>query len=159
MSSDHFARQLRFVVPGACITFWLHTPSLIARIWAEAAPFARFVSVIGLLSVTLIISLLPLQVAGGRVGAVGLPNDHAVLIHLFDSCDQGNSTRRASLIVNSNRVTYVLNLPPSCGFFFLVSIDRGESPESCHPLFLYVGIFPFFLFGKPLQQPFWMGST
>ena len=46
MSSDHLARQLRFVVPGACITLWLRTPSLIARIWTEAAPFARFVSAI-----------------------------------------------------------------------------------------------------------------
>ena len=101
MSSDHFARQLRFVVPGACITLWLHTPSLIARIWAEAAPFARCVSIIGLLSVTLIVSLLPLQVAGRRVGAVGLANDRVVFVHLFDSCDQGNSTRRTSLIVKS----------------------------------------------------------
>jgi hypothetical protein len=57
MFSDHLARQLRFVVPGACITLWLRTPSLIARIWTEAAPFARFVSVFGLLSVTLIVSL------------------------------------------------------------------------------------------------------
>ena len=55
MSSDHFARQLRFVVPGACITLWLRTPSLIARIWTDAAPFARFVSVFGLLSVTLMV--------------------------------------------------------------------------------------------------------
>ena len=46
MSSDHLARQLRFVVPGACITLWLRTPSLIAHIWTEAAPFARFVSAI-----------------------------------------------------------------------------------------------------------------
>ena len=58
MSSDHLSRQLRFVVPGACITLWLRTPSLIARIWAEATPFARFVSVCDVLSVTLIFSLL-----------------------------------------------------------------------------------------------------
>lgn len=44
MSSDHLARQLRFVVPGACITLWLHTPTLIARIWAEATPIAQLVS-------------------------------------------------------------------------------------------------------------------
>jgi hypothetical protein len=57
MSSDHLSRQLRFVVPGACITLWLRTPSLIAHIWTEATPFARFVSVFAVLSVSLIICL------------------------------------------------------------------------------------------------------
>jgi hypothetical protein len=42
MPSGHLARQFRFVIPGAAITYWLHTPSLLARIWAEdAVPLAR----------------------------------------------------------------------------------------------------------------------
>lgn len=43
MPSGHLSRQLRFVLPGAATTYWLHTPSLLARIWADAAPLARFV--------------------------------------------------------------------------------------------------------------------
>ncbi len=43
MPSGHLSRQLRFVLPGAAITYWLHTPSLLARIWVDAAPLARFV--------------------------------------------------------------------------------------------------------------------
>jgi hypothetical protein len=42
MPSGHLSRQLRFVLPGAVITYWFHTPSLLARIWADAAPLARF---------------------------------------------------------------------------------------------------------------------
>jgi hypothetical protein len=118
MSSDHLSRQLRFVVPGACITLWLRTPSLIARIWTEAAPFARFVStIIHLRDLERLLSTL--QVAGGRVGTLGLTNDRAVFVHTFDSCDQGNSTKRASLIIKlQSCFTYVLNLPLSCSFFF-----------------------------------------
>jgi hypothetical protein len=44
MPSGHLARQLRFVIPGAAITYWLHTLSIFARIWADAASLARFVS-------------------------------------------------------------------------------------------------------------------
>jgi hypothetical protein len=45
MPSGHLARQLRFVLPGAAITYWLQTPSLLAQIWsdADATPLARFV--------------------------------------------------------------------------------------------------------------------
>jgi hypothetical protein len=43
MPSGHLSRQLRFVLPGAATTYWLHTPSVLARIWADAAPLARFV--------------------------------------------------------------------------------------------------------------------
>ena len=42
MPSGHLSRQLRFVLPGAAITYWFHTPSLLAQIWADAAPLARF---------------------------------------------------------------------------------------------------------------------
>lgn len=42
MPSGHLSRQLRFVLPGAAITYWFHTPSLLTRIWADAAPLARF---------------------------------------------------------------------------------------------------------------------
>ena len=47
MPSGHLARQLRFVLPGAAITYWLRTPSLLAQIWsdADATPLARFVFV------------------------------------------------------------------------------------------------------------------
>lgn len=47
MPSGHLARQLRFVLPGAAITYWLQTPSLLAQIWsdADATPLARFVFV------------------------------------------------------------------------------------------------------------------
>jgi hypothetical protein len=46
MPSGHLSRQLRFVLPGAAITYWFHTPSLLARIWADAAPLARFVKLL-----------------------------------------------------------------------------------------------------------------
>ena len=43
MPSGHLARQFRFVIPGAAITYWLRTPSVLAQIWSDAAPLARFV--------------------------------------------------------------------------------------------------------------------
>lgn len=138
MFSDHLSRQLRFVVPGACITLWLRTPSLIERIWAEAAPFARFVSVFVALSVTLIIFLLPLQVTGRRVSTVGLANDRVVFVYPFDSCDQGNSTRCASLIIKFQSRYICAESPAVLRVFFWVSIDRGENPGSCRLLFLCV---------------------
>ncbi|KAI9440047.1 hypothetical protein H4582DRAFT_1944689 [Lactarius indigo] len=57
MPSDHVARQLRFVVPGACITLWLRTPSLIGLIWTEAAPFARLLVGVSALSGSITIAL------------------------------------------------------------------------------------------------------
>lgn len=160
MSSDHFFRQLRFVVPGACITLWLRTPSLIARIWTEAAPFARFVSVFGVLSVTLIISLLPLQVAGWRVSSVGLANDRAVFVYPFDSCDQGTSTRCASLIIKFQSC-YIRAESPAVlrslfFFFWLVSIVE----RIWGVVIRYSCAFPFlscFVLGNPCSTS-WMRS-
>jgi len=43
MPSGHLACQLRFVLPGAAITYWLQTPSLLTQIWSDAAPLAQFV--------------------------------------------------------------------------------------------------------------------
>jgi len=69
MSSDHLTRQLRFVVPGACITLWLRTPSLIARVWTEAAPFARLLvgvsALSGLLTIALFLYILLIPVIKG----------------------------------------------------------------------------------------------
>ncbi|KAN0138969.1 hypothetical protein V8E53_003357 [Lactarius tabidus] len=69
MFSDHLSRQLRFVVPGACITLWLRTPSLIARIWTEATPFARLLvgasALSGLLTIALFLYILLIPVIKG----------------------------------------------------------------------------------------------
>lgn len=43
MPSGHLARQLRFVLPGAAITYWLQTLSLLTQIWSDATPLAQFV--------------------------------------------------------------------------------------------------------------------
>ena len=151
MFSDHLSRQLRFVIPGACITLWLRTPSLIERIWAEAAPFARFVSVFVALSVTLIIFLLPLQVTGRRVSTVGLANDRVVFVYPFDSCDQGNSTRCASLIIKFQS-RYICAESPAVlrVFFWLVSIvERIRGVVVCYSCALTLVL----VFGRqPLQH-------
>jgi hypothetical protein len=52
MPSGHLSRQLRFVLPGAAITYWFHTPSLLTRIWADAAPLARFIKFLFFLKIT-----------------------------------------------------------------------------------------------------------
>ncbi|KAI0250266.1 hypothetical protein BJV78DRAFT_1128255 [Lactifluus subvellereus] len=57
MPSGHLARQLRFVLPGAAITYWLHTPSILARIWADAAPLARPLVGVSALSGSLTVAL------------------------------------------------------------------------------------------------------
>ncbi|KAI0279741.1 hypothetical protein BGY98DRAFT_915448 [Russula aff. rugulosa BPL654] len=69
MPSGHLSRQLRFVLPGAAITYWFHTPSLLARIWADAAPLARplvGLSVLsGLLTIALFLYILLIPVIKG----------------------------------------------------------------------------------------------
>ncbi|KAF8501710.1 hypothetical protein F5888DRAFT_1262808 [Russula emetica] len=57
MPSGHLSRQLRFVLPGAAITYWFNTPSLLARIWADAAPLARPLVGLSLFSGLLTIAL------------------------------------------------------------------------------------------------------
>ncbi|KAF8486161.1 hypothetical protein DFH94DRAFT_171598 [Russula ochroleuca] len=69
MPSGHLSRQLRFVLPGAATTYWLHTPSVLARIWADAAPLARplvgLSAFSGLLTVALFLYILLIPVIKG----------------------------------------------------------------------------------------------
>ncbi|KAI0001499.1 hypothetical protein BJV74DRAFT_876755 [Russula compacta] len=69
MPSGHLARQLRFVLPGAAITYWLHTPSVLARIWAGPAPLARLLvgvsALSGLLTVALFLYIFFIPVIKG----------------------------------------------------------------------------------------------
>ncbi|KAH9972792.1 hypothetical protein BGW80DRAFT_1312583 [Lactifluus volemus] len=69
MPSGHLTRQLRFVIPGAAITYWLHTPSIFARIWADAAPLARLLvgvsTLSGLLTVSLFLYILLIPMIKG----------------------------------------------------------------------------------------------
>ncbi|KAH9959607.1 hypothetical protein BC827DRAFT_1212570 [Russula dissimulans] len=69
MPSSHLARQLRYVLPGAAITYWLHTPSILAQIWADAAPLARPLvgvsALSGLLTVALFLYILLIPVIKG----------------------------------------------------------------------------------------------
>ncbi|KAI9512045.1 hypothetical protein F5148DRAFT_1165831 [Russula earlei] len=69
MPSGHLARQLRFVIPGAAVTYWLHTPSALARIWADAAPLAQPLVAIsalsGLLTIALFLYILLIPIIKG----------------------------------------------------------------------------------------------
>ncbi|KAI0303820.1 hypothetical protein B0F90DRAFT_1626299, partial [Multifurca ochricompacta] len=69
MPSGHLARQLRFVLPGAAITYWLHTFSALVRIWADAAPLARSLvgvsALSGSLTVVLFLYILLIPVIKG----------------------------------------------------------------------------------------------
>ncbi|KAI0067458.1 hypothetical protein BV25DRAFT_1106144 [Artomyces pyxidatus] len=69
MDSAHLARQLRFVVPGGLVTYYLHTPAAIARVWDSAEPWARlFVAASGasgLLTVSLFLYILSIPLIKG----------------------------------------------------------------------------------------------
>jgi len=69
MPSGHIARQFRFLFPGAAITYWLRTPSLLAQIWADPAPLARPLvgvsALSGLLTVALFLYILSIPVIKG----------------------------------------------------------------------------------------------
>lgn len=82
MPSGHLARQLRFVFPGAAITYWLHTPSILARIWADAAPLARFVSLTSISS-TCVTSLVPLFRHRPLVSVSALSGSLTVALFLY----------------------------------------------------------------------------
>ena len=96
MPSGHLSRQLRFVLPGAATTYWLHTPSVLARIWADAAPLARFVDFFETTSVTSITLLIPSQTLGRPLSSLGSLDHRPVLVYPLDPSHQGHPPKRAS---------------------------------------------------------------
>ncbi|KAA1467481.1 hypothetical protein DENSPDRAFT_832543, partial [Dentipellis sp. KUC8613] len=67
--SRHTLRQLRFVLPGAAVTYWLKTPEQLQRVWTDAQGWARplvLTSLIsGLLTVVLLVYILLIPVIRG----------------------------------------------------------------------------------------------
>ncbi|ETW83072.1 hypothetical protein HETIRDRAFT_315296 [Heterobasidion irregulare TC 32-1] len=67
--SRHTLRQLRFVVPGGAVTYWLHTLEELRTMWYGARGWSRplvLTSVLsGLLTVTLFIYILLIPVIKG----------------------------------------------------------------------------------------------